>query len=111
VALTEHDPLEACVHSFRKNYVHDPWIVRRLPQLLKSSGFEVRPMRSHGYVEAPVPGYMLTWIDRGADGMVQAGGIGKEAASALKAEARRRIEAQAWFGHIAFASVLSRKPA
>lgn len=109
VATGERDPLETCVHAFRTNFVHDPWIVRRLPQLIQAVGFEVRPMQSHGYVEAPEGAYMLTWVDRGADALLQAGHIGQETAEALKAEARQRSAAQAWFGHIAFASILGRK--
>jgi hypothetical protein len=54
---------------------------------------------------------MLTWIERGADVLWQEGGIGKETAEALKAEARQRSTMKAWFGHIAFASLLSRKHA
>jgi hypothetical protein len=67
-------------------------------------------MRSHGYAEAPEGGYMLTWIDRGADALAKTGRIAPELAEALKTEARRRSAAKAWFGHIAFASVLGRKP-
>jgi len=111
VAITEHDPLETCVHAFRTNFVHDPWIVRRLPQLLQVGGFDVQPMRNHGYIEAPEAGYMLTWIDRGADVLLQAGHISTETAATLKAEARQRNTTRAWFGHIAFASILGRKPA
>jgi len=111
VATGDCDPLEACVHAFRGGFIHDPWIVRRLPQLLHASGFEVRPMQSHGYVEAPEGAYMLTWIDRGADTLLQAGRIDNETAKVLKAEAKRRSTEKLWFGHIAFASVLSRKPA
>jgi ubiquinone/menaquinone biosynthesis C-methylase UbiE len=111
VATGERDPLEICAHAFRMNFVHDPWIVRRLPQLIEAAGFEVKPMRSHGYVEASEGAYMLTWVDRGADVLLQAGRIGQETAEALKAEARRRSAAKAWFGHIAFASVVGRKPA
>jgi len=111
VAIAERDPLETCVHAFRANFVHDAWIVRRLPQLLQAGGFDVQPMRSHGYIEAPEAGYMLTWIDRGTDVLLQAGHIGPETASALKAEARQRNTTRAWFGHIAFASILGRKPA
>jgi ubiquinone/menaquinone biosynthesis C-methylase UbiE len=109
VAAGDFDPLEACVHAFRANFIHDPWIVRRLPQLLQTNGFEVMSMQSHGYVEPSESAYMLTWIDRGADTLLQAGRIGQETAEALKAEARRRSAAKSWFGHIAFASVLSRK--
>jgi ubiquinone/menaquinone biosynthesis C-methylase UbiE len=109
IAMAERDPLEACVHAFRTNFVHDPWIVRRLPQLIQTAGFEVMPMHSHGYVEAPEGAYMLTWIDRGADVLLHTGRISQETAEALKAEARRRSAAKAWFGHIAFASVLGQK--
>jgi SAM-dependent methyltransferase len=111
VATGRYDPLQACVEAFRENFVHDPWLVRRLPQLITAGGFDMRPMRSHGYVEAPDSGYMLTWIDRGADALAQAGRIGQEHAEALKTEARRRSATETWFGHIAFASVLGRKPA
>lgn len=111
VAIGEFDPLEACVHAFRTHFVHDRWIVRRLPQLIRAGGFEVMPMRSHGYVEASEAGYMLTWITRGADALVQTGQITPATADALKLEAQQRTSMNAWFGHIAFASVLSRKPA
>ena len=111
VATGDGDPLETCADAFRTHFVHDPWIVRRLPQLLRTCGLEVKPMRSHGYVEAPEGAYMLTWIDRGAEALLHDGRISAETAEVLKAEARRRSSAKAWFGHIAFASVLSRKPA
>jgi SAM-dependent methyltransferase len=111
VATGDHDPLEACVHAFRQSFIHDPWIVRRLPQLLQAAGFDPLPMRSHGYVEAPEAGYMLTWIERGADTLQQRGRITTEAAAALKAEAMQRSAAKTWFGQIAFASILGRKPA
>jgi hypothetical protein len=62
-------------------------------------------------VEAPEAGYMPTWIDRGADVLVQTGRLGACQAEALKDEARRPSAGRAWFGHIAFASVLGRKPA
>lgn len=111
VSRSEDDPLNACVEAFRSGFIHDPWLVRRLPSLIAAAGLRVMPMRSHGYVEAPEGGYMLTWIDRGADVLHQSGRIDKDAADAFKAEARRRSEAKAWFGHIAFASVLARKAA
>jgi hypothetical protein len=103
--------LEACIEAFRDGFVHDQWLLRRLPALIESGGFEAMPMRSHGYVEAPEGAYMLTWVDRGADVLLQAGRIGEDQAEALKAEARRRSENKQWFGHIAFASILGRKPA
>lgn len=111
VATGDSDPLEACIEAFRSGFVHDQWLVRRLPSLIVAAGFSVQPTRSHGYVEAPEAGYLLTWIDRGADVLVQDRRIGIETAEAFKAEARRRSKAKEWFGHIAFASVLARKAA
>lgn len=110
VAKNELDPLQACVAAFRTNFVNDAWLVRRLPQLVRAGGFELVAMQSHGYVEAPSSGYMLTWIDRGADVLTQSGCISKQTADALKAEAKRRSDDSNWFGHIAFCSVISRKP-
>jgi ubiquinone/menaquinone biosynthesis C-methylase UbiE len=111
VATGPRDPLEACVDAFRENFVHDPWLVRRLPKLLRTAGFDAAPTRSHGYVESPEGAYMLTWVNRGADVLFAAGCITRETAEALKAEAQRRSESRTWFGHIAFASVVARKPA
>ncbi len=111
VATGDFDPLEACIDAMRTQFVHDPWIVRRLPQLVRASGFEVRPLRSHGYVEAADGAYMLTLIDRSAEALLHDGRIGAETAKALKAEARRRSATKTWFGHIAFASLVGRKPA
>src|SRR5688572_4957001 len=111
VAKGDFDPLEACIEAFRGGFVHDPWLIRRLPSLVAASGFSVQPTRSHGYVEAPEAGYLLTWVDRGADVLMQSGRIGSETAETLKAEARRRSKGKEWFGYIALASVLARKAA
>ena len=111
VAKNEFDPLQVCVAAFRTSFVNDSWLVRRLPQLVSSGGFDIVSMNSHGYVEAPSAAYMMTWIERGADVLVQNGCIGVETAKALKTEAKRRSDESKWFGHIAFASLISRKPA
>jgi cyclopropane fatty-acyl-phospholipid synthase-like methyltransferase len=52
----------------------------------------------------------LTLVDRGADTLVAAGRLGAPAAEALKAEARRRVGAGEFFGHIAYASLIARRP-
>lgn len=109
VATGPGDPLEACIEAFRGGFVHDPWLVRRLPERLRGSGFEPGSLHSHGYVEAGEGGYMLSWVERGAEVMLQQGRIGGVKADAFKAEARRRSEQRQWFGHIAFASILARK--
>ena len=109
VALGEHDPLQVCAEVTMANSVNDRWLVRRLPAMARAAGFEVLGFRSHGFVETTEGGYMLTVVDRGADILHASGVISDDAAAALKAEARRRVEAGAFFGHIAYASLTARK--
>jgi hypothetical protein len=54
---------------------------------------------------------MLSIADRGAEALATAGTIGRELADALKSEARRRVSVDAFFGHVAYASLTARKPA
>lgn len=109
VALGDHDPLQACVDAMMGNSVHDRWLVRRLSALVRGCGFELVSFRSHGFAET-TGGYMVTVVDRGADILRGLGQIHEEMASALKAEARRRLNAGTFFGHIAYASLVARKP-
>jgi SAM-dependent methyltransferase len=112
LAIGPGDPLEACAEAFRTHFVHDPWVVRRLPALVRATGVQIQRVRSYGYVEAPEPGFMLPgWVDRGADALVTSGRIGAEMAAALKAEARRRVTSGEYFGHIAYMSLVARKSA
>jgi hypothetical protein len=54
---------------------------------------------------------MLALVDRGAASLTGSGMIGEETADAMRAEARRRSDAGEFFGHIAYVSVVARKPA
>ncbi len=110
VATGDFDPLESCINAFKQGFVHDQWLVRRLLPMIQSVNFEVTQTNSHGYVEAGKGGYMLSWIERGADILKQGGIIGEEKALALNSEAKRRSDNGEWFGHIAFASILARRP-
>jgi SAM-dependent methyltransferase len=110
VAVAGDDPLQCSAVAFASGFVNDPWVVRRLPGMLKHAGFVDAEFRSHGYVQVSEPAYMLSIVDRGADALQARGVIGEGLASALKAEARRRDEASGFFGHIAYASLLARKP-
>jgi SAM-dependent methyltransferase len=110
VAVNDHDPLQACVEMMMANSVNDRWLVRRLPTLVRDAGFSPQSSRSHGFVETG-GGYMLTVVDRGADLLRASGQVGDETAEALKAEARRRVEAGSFFGHIAYGSIIAGKVA
>jgi SAM-dependent methyltransferase len=106
----EFDPLQTCVAAFAPAFVHDPWVVRRLSGLVHDAGFLDARFRSHGYVQVTAPDYMLSIADRGADTLAAGGRIGGALAAALKDEARRRVQARSFFGHIAYASVTARTP-
>jgi SAM-dependent methyltransferase len=110
VAIGEHDPLQACAEAMMAGSVNDRWVVRRLPALARGCRLQVTAFRSHGFVDTAEPTYMLTIIDRGADILAQLGRIGPELAAALKAEGRRRAAAGTFFGQIAYAHLVARKP-
>ena len=106
------DPLDACAEAFRAHFIHDPWLVRRLPKLVQAAGMQLERIRSYGYLEGPAPGFMLCgWVDLGTDALVTSGRIGVDLAAALKAEARRRVASGEFFGHIAYVSLVTRKAA
>ena len=109
VAIADFDPLQPLVNATVANFVHNPWLTRRLPKTLGSIGFRVASLRSHGYTQTAEPTYMLTLIDRGADILSGSGSLTAEAADALRKEARRRAQAGEFFGHISFVSVIARK--
>jgi SAM-dependent methyltransferase len=108
VALAPSDPLQDCIEAAKAAFIHDVWLIRRLPALLTAAGFEVTETRSHGYLQTSDPAYMLTLVDRGADALAAGPGGSPELADALKADARRRVEAGSFFGFIGFVSILAR---
>lgn len=110
VALTDHDPLQACVDAMMANSVTDRRIMRRVTHVVAACGFEVLSFRSFGFAETGDEGYMLTVVDRGADILCGQGHIATETAAALKEEARKRLRAGRFFGHIAYAGLVARKP-
>ena len=71
----------------------------------------MQPLRSYGLVETLTPGLTMSWIDRGADALAQAGTVGPELADAMKAEGRRRAERGDFFGYMAYASLTAKKAA
>lgn len=110
-AIGDFDPIQSCVDAAMAALVHDRWLARRLPGLVATAGFEVERFDGHAYVQTLEPQYLLTLVDRGADVLVSGQRIGTGLADALKAEARRRIEARQFYGAITFASLIARKPA
>jgi hypothetical protein len=110
VALSDHDPVQACVDAMVASSITDRWLVRRLPAIARRAGFEILSFRSHGFADIGSGEYMLTIVDRGADLLQSSGDVSSETAAGLKAEARKRIEAGTFFGHIAYGSLVARKP-
>jgi ubiquinone/menaquinone biosynthesis C-methylase UbiE len=110
VAICDHDPLQTCVDTMMVNSVADRRLMRRLSRLVRDSGFDPTSFHSHGFSETGGGAYMLSVIDRGADILCTSGAVSEDMIAALKAEARRRVEAGTFFGHIAYASLTARKP-
>jgi len=111
VATSDLDPLQACATAFVSNYVHDRWIVRRLPAMVSAAGFAGPRLRSYGYAQITDAAYLLSVVDRGADALAAGGHAGPELVRGLKAEARRRVQASVFFGYIAYASLTASKKA
>ena len=108
--ISNPDPLQACCDAFVDNFVTDRYMVRKMSALVQAAGFNVQPLRSYGLVETLSPGLTMSWIDRGADAMAQCGTISATLAEALKAEGRTRAERGGFFGYMAYASLIARKP-
>src|SRR5512144_2330736 len=110
VAIGEFDPLQSCADAAMAALVHDHWLARRLPLLVKAAGLDVKRFDGHAYVQTIEPHYLLTLVDRGTDALHAAGSIGLELGQALKAEARRRINIGEFYGSITFVSVIAERP-
>jgi SAM-dependent methyltransferase len=110
LATGEHDPLQVCVAAMVSAFVNDPWVVRRLPAMVERAGLVDAGLGSYGFAQIADADYMVGIADRGADTLAANGRIGRPLADALKAEARRSVADGSFFGHIAYASVLARKP-
>jgi len=111
VAIGDFDPLQACVDLMMANSVNDRYLVRRLPALVRHCGFEVERLNSHGFIDMSGDGYMATVVERGIDMLQSFRQIADDTAASLRAEIRRRALDGTFFGHIAYASLMARKPA
>ena len=110
VATSEFDPLQTAVDMMTRNFVENIWMARQLPKTLRSLGLNVETFSSNGYTKVNDASYFLTLIDRGADLLVNTGGIGEQLSETLRAEAKRRIEQGEFFGHISYINAISTKP-
>jgi SAM-dependent methyltransferase len=88
-ACGDFDPLQACAEACVEYLVHDRWLVRRLPKLVRSAGFESGRFRSHSYTEAPLPTLYVRDRRSGADAL-RARVASRSRQPACEAEARRR---------------------
>jgi len=110
VATDGSDPLQACADAWISNFVNDPWLMRRLPALVRNAGFNTVRFRGHAFVETSKPDYMFTVVERGITALLSSNYISAEFAAALRAEARFRVETGNFYGYIAYGSLVARKP-
>jgi len=110
ISIGDFDPLQSCVNCVLSNFVHDQWFIRRLPKMVTATGFKISRLDGYGYVKVSDPKYLLTVVDRGADIIQAAGTIGGRLATELKAEARRRVAENRFYGEIMFGTLTAEKP-
>ena len=55
-------------------------------------------------MESPEAGYLLSWIECGAQILLNSCRISAQTAAKLTHEAKRRSDTKTWYDHIAFAS-------
>ena len=110
ISIGDFDPLQSCVNCVLSNFVHDQWFMRRLPKMVTATGFKISRLDGYGYVKVSDPKYLLTVVDRGADIIQAAGTIGGRLATELKAEARRRVAENQFYGEIMFGTLTAEKP-
>lgn len=110
VALHDGDALQAAMVAVQRNVIHDPYIMRKLPGMVRSAGFEACESQAHGYVQTAQPDYIVSLMTRGVDAAVRAGDLSADLAEGFKREAARRVEAGTFYGAILFVSMTARKP-
>jgi ubiquinone/menaquinone biosynthesis C-methylase UbiE len=110
MALDAPDPLQSCAKAVLEMLVYDQWLMRRIAPLLADAGFSDVRVAGHTYTSAGGTDYFLALVDRGADALAAAGTVRPQLAAALKEEARARMDAGTFFGHIAYVSALARRP-
>jgi ubiquinone/menaquinone biosynthesis C-methylase UbiE len=110
LALNAQDPLQSCAEATLDMVVHDPWLMRRISPMLAHAGFADVQLEGHAYTSASGTDYFIALVDRGADALAATGTVGADHAAALKAEGRARVAAGTFFGHIAYVSVVARRP-
>jgi arsenite methyltransferase len=109
-AIGDDDPLEVCAAEFRRSYINDPWVMRRVVAMVLAVGFRDPVLQSHGYAQVQPADYMLSVLTRGADALAGRGVVSVDLAESLKREGHRRVTAGSFFGHIAYVSVVAKKP-
>ncbi|MEM7238037.1 MAG: methyltransferase domain-containing protein [Pseudomonadota bacterium] len=108
--IADFDPLDQLIKFMINQNVTNLWIMRQISGILSDTGFRLGARTGHGYVAEREATYFLTVIDRGADRMVEEGVLFLETAEALKAEARRRVSEDTFFGFMSYVSQIATKP-
>ncbi len=109
--IADFDPVDQIIRFMINQNVTNLWIMRQITAMLSERGFELGRRRGHGYVAEGDAAYFLTVIDRGAERMAETGVLFAETADALKAEGRRRLAANKFFGFMSYVSQIAHKPA
>lgn len=108
--IADYDPLDQIIRFMINQNVTNLWIMRQITEILTGAGFVLGRRQGHGYVAEGDAAYFMTVINRGADRMAETGLLFPETAEALMDEARRRLEADKFFGYMSYVSQIATKP-
>jgi len=108
-ALGDRDPVNVAVEHAIANLVHDRWLMRSVASHLAQGGFKIERSDAHPYQPDNLS-YFFTLVDRGTQFMERDGILHRDAADAIRNEARTRAAVARFFGFILFISVIATKP-
>lgn len=110
VALFDGDPLQAAMASTLRNLVHDPYVMRHLPRMMREAGFEAPESRAYGFVQTKRPAYIQSLMARGVTAASLAGDCSEALAQGFRDETAARVATGSFYGAILFACHAARKP-
>lgn len=89
--------------------VHAPYTMRRLPALCTNAGFNIKDIRSHGYVQTRSPDHLLSLSSRTLDAAVRAEDFGDALSDGFYCEAQRCVDNDTFYGAVLFMAVRAEK--
>jgi SAM-dependent methyltransferase len=105
--IRDGDPIQRAVDALTQAYIRDPYLVRRFPNFLLDAGFMPDPIEIHPTIATTEFSHGYGLVLRGVDVLLGAGKVDGEQAEAIRAETRRRVEAQEFNAFVTYGSCIA----